>query len=117
MVPKFLTERTSIDEIHQIITIIRGGTGKNDGDYRSTHIGVILEYLQSKKTENKSLSLQKLALMLGMSQRQIRENYFDGLIAFGIIGLTSKCDCWYWVGLSAIINKEGELEHKNNGEV
>jgi hypothetical protein len=111
MPPEFLKpQQTSIDEIHQIIRILRGGTGKNDGDYRSTHLGTILEYMQQKKRENKSLSLQKLALMLGMSQRQIRENYVDGLIAFGIINLTQKCDEWYWVGLSALENKEGELK-------
>jgi len=101
---------SQLDEIHQIIQILRGGTGKNDGDYRSTHLGIILEYMQNKKRENKSLTLQKLALMIGMSQRQIRENYVDGLIAFGIINLTQKCDEWYWVGISAIRNNEtGDL--------
>ena len=40
-----------------------------------------------------------------MSQRQIREKYIDGLIAFGIINLTQKCDEWYWVGLTALIRE------------
>jgi len=113
MPPKFLTEQTTIDEIHQIMKILRGNSGKNDGDYRSTHLGTILEYLQQKITENKSLTLQKLALIIGMSQRQIRENYIDGLLAFGIIQLNAKCDEWYWVGLEAIQNKIGELKPKN----
>jgi hypothetical protein len=103
-------QQFEIDEIHQIIKILRGGNGKNDGDYRSTHLGTILEYLSKKERENKSLTLQKLALMIGMSQRQIRENYVDGLIAFGIINLTQKCDEWYWVGISAIQDKQGELK-------
>jgi hypothetical protein len=107
--PKFLLEKTSIDEVHQIITCLRGSQGKNDGDFRSIHLGIILEYLQSKKREEKSLTLQKLALMLGMSQRQIRENYFDGLLGFGVIQLTTKCNEWFWVGLSALTKKDGEL--------
>lgn len=111
--PNFM-KQGKIDEIHQIISALRGSSGKNDGDFRSLHLGRILQYLCSKKRENKSLTLQKLALILGMSQRQIRENYFDGLIAFGIIDLTQKCDEWYWIGYSALSNKEGEL--KNNGE-
>lgn len=110
MQPKFLTEKTLIDEVHQIMRVIRGNQSTNDGDYRSSHLGVILEYLQSKKRENKSLTLQKLALMVGMSQRQIRENYVDGLIAFGVIQITTKCDEWYWVGLSSLVQKEGELK-------
>lgn len=105
-------QQQTIDEVHQIIKALRGSTGKNDGDYRSTHLGIILEYLLSKKRENKSLTLQKLALIIGMSQRQIRENYIDGLIAFGIINLTSKCDEWYYVGISALNLSEGELKHE-----
>lgn len=99
----------SVDEVHEIITKLRGSHGKNDGDYRSTHLGTILEYLQTKKREEKSLTLQKLALILGMSQRQIRENYFDGLLAFGILGLTSNTSEWYWIGVKALIKKDGEL--------
>lgn len=105
MTPKFLEEKQTIDEIHQIMVKLRGSTGNNDGDYRSKHLGVILEYLYQKKRENKSLTLQKLALIIGMSQRQIRENYIDGLIAFGIINLTQKCDEWYWVGLIALMRE------------
>lgn len=110
MPPEFLKNKPTIDEVHQIITMLRGSHGKNDGDYRSLHLGAILEYLYKKRKEEKSLTLQKLALILGMSQRQIRENYFDGLLAFGIIALTSKCDEWYWIGSKALLIKEGELE-------
>lgn len=102
-------KQQSIDEIHDIITALRGGTGRNDGDYRSSHLGIILEYLKTQKREDKRLTLQKLALKIGMSQRQIRENYFDGLLAYGILGLSSKCDEWYWIGKEALIKKEGEL--------
>ena len=102
-------KQQSMDEIHDIIIALRGGTGKNDGDYRSSHLGIILEYLKTQKREDKRLTLQKLALKIGMSQRQIRENYFDGLIAFGVLGLTSQCDVWYWIGKEALTKHEGEL--------
>ena len=75
--------QTSVDEIHEIIFCLRGQNGLKDGDYRTTHLAIILEYLQRTKSENKMLTLQKLALVIGMSQRQVRENYIDGLIAFG----------------------------------
>lgn len=106
--PKFL-KITSIDEVHAIMVILRGNAGKNDGDYRSTHLGITLEYLQRTKREDKKLTLSKLALVLGMAQRQVKENYFDGLLAFHIIELDNKCQEWYWIGLSGIQKKEGEL--------
>lgn len=108
--PSFL-RTTVVDEVHAIIQILRGSNGKNDGDYRATHLGVVLEYLQRTKREDKKLTLAKLSLMLGMAARQVKENYFDGLLAFHIVELDSKCQEWYWVGLSGIQQKEGELHH------
>lgn len=102
-------ELPELNEIHEIIYILRGRNGVKDGDYRSTHLGTILQYLYEKKREEKSLTLQKLALMLGMAQRQIRENYYDGMLAFGIIKLTSDCNTWYWVGLKALTEKQETL--------
>jgi hypothetical protein len=114
--PEFLKpQQTSIDEIHQIISALRGVSGKNDGDYRSLHLGTVLQYLQTMKREEKRLTLAKLSLMLGMAQRQVKENYFDGLIAFGIINMNPKCDEWYWVGLSALTKTLGEpTNHMEN---
>lgn len=106
--PQFL-KQTSIDEVHAIIKILRGSAGKNDGDYRSSHLGTTLEYMQRTKREDKKLTLAKLSIMLGMAQRQVKENYFDGLLAFHVIELDNKCQEWYWVGLSGIQGKEGEL--------
>lgn len=91
------------------MTLLRGSNARNDGDYRSTHLGTILEYLRNQHTEDKTVTLQKLALMLGMAQRQVRENYIDGLLAFGIIGLTGDCKQWHWVGIKAIKGITGNL--------
>lgn len=106
--PRFL-QQTSIDEVHQIITALRGDSGRNDGDFRSSHLGIILEYLQCTKREDKKSTLAKLALKVGMTQRNVKENYFDGLIAFGIVKLTSNCNEWFWVGYEAITKHKGEL--------
>lgn len=98
-----------LDEVHEIMFLLRGDNATTDGDYRNTHLGTILEYLKSQKTEAKQITLQKLSLMVGMSQRQIRENYVDGLIAFGVISLDANCKCWYWIGVKAIKGKNGKL--------
>ena len=108
--------QTSVDEIHEIILCLRGQNGLKDGDYRATHLATILEYLQRTKSENKMLTLQKLALVIGMSQRQVRENYMDGLIAFGVINLDTTCNGWYWVGVKAITTKFGELPKKQEND-
>ncbi len=130
MISKKDDNQTSIDEVHEIMFILRGQNATRDGDYRNTHLGVILEYLKAQHEEDKATTLQKLSLIIGMAQRQIRENYLDGLIAFGIISLTSDCKRWRWIGVKAIKNKYGQLRKntvddntfiaseltKNNGE-
>lgn len=99
-----------INEVHEIMMLLRGDNATTDGDYRNTHLGTVLEYLLNQKTESKATTLQKLSLMLGMAQRQIRENYIDGLIAFGIINLDANCRCWNWVGLKAVKGLNGKLK-------
>lgn len=100
----------SLNEVHEIMMLLRGDNATTDGDYRNTHLGTVLEYLKNQQTESKATTLQKLSLMLGMAQRQIRENYIDGLIAFGIISLDANCKCWNWVGLKAIKGINGKLK-------
>lgn len=109
MITKKDENQQTINEIHEIMYIFRGSNATKDGDYRSTHLGTVLEYLFSQQTEDKMITLQKLALLLGMSQRQIRENYLDGLIAFGVISISSDCKRWNWVGIKAIKGKYGQL--------
>lgn len=101
---------SGINEVHEIMMLLRGDNATTDGDYRNTHLGTVLEYLLNQKTESKATTLQKLSLMLGMAQRQIRENYIDGLIAFGIINLDANCRCWNWVGLKAVKGLNGKLK-------
>lgn len=98
-----------VDEVHEIMMLLRGGNATTDGDYRNIHLGTILEYLRNQKTETKQVTLQKLSLMVGMAQRQVRENYLDGLIAFGVIALNPDCKSWTWIGIKAIKGKNGKL--------
>lgn len=115
MISKKDKEQKTIDEVHEIMFILRGSNATKDGEYRSVHLGMVLDYLKGQQTEDKTTTLQKLALLLGMAQRQIRENYLDGLIAFGIISLSTDCKRWTWIGITAIKNKYGQLR-KNNSE-
>jgi hypothetical protein len=109
--PKFLT--TTIDEIHQIMFLLRGDSGLNEGDFRSKHLGTILSYLRETKRESLSNTVAKLALKVGMNARYIKENYLNGIIAYGIVGLEQNCSEWYWIGLNAIETKKGELRKRN----
>jgi len=103
------TQQTTIDEVHEIMFLLRGSDAKTDGDYRSKHLATVLDYLRKQKTENKQITLSKLALMIGMAQRQVKENYFDGLLNFGVIALNTECNRWTWIGVKAIINQFGQL--------
>lgn len=115
MITKKEQPQRTLDEIHEIMYLLRGENATKDGEYRNIHLGTVLEYLRGQTTEEKATTLQKLSLMLGLAQRQVRENYIDGLIAFGVIGLESDCKRWFWVGVSAIKNQYGKLR-KNNPE-
>lgn len=115
MISKKDQQQTGLDEVHEIMHILRGTNATNDGDYRSQHLGTVLEYLFGQVEEDKLTTQAKLALMLGMAARQVKENYLDGLIAFGIISLSTDCKRWKWIGLKAIKNKYGKLR-KNSPE-
>lgn len=115
MITKKDEQQATINEVHEIMFILRGSNATKDGEYRNVHLATILEYLRGQTEEDKATSLQKLSLLLGLAQRQIRENYLDGLIAFGIISLSSDCKRWHWIGAKAIKNKYGQLR-KNVAE-
>lgn len=104
----------TISEVHDIMVMLRGTNATKDGDFRNKHLGTILEYLRNQQQEDKAVTLQKLALILGLAQRQVRENYIDGLIAFGIISLSGDCQQWAWVGIKAIRGASGNLRQNNS---
>jgi hypothetical protein len=115
MINKKDKSQITIDEVHEIMFILRGSNARSDGDYRSQHLGTVLSYLKAQDTEDKRITLSKLCLILGMAQRQVKENYFDGLLNFGIISVDEKCERWKWIGSKAIKNMYGQLR-KNTPE-
>lgn len=102
--------QTTIDEIHQIMFVLRGKDALIDGDYRSKHLGSILSILREEKQGNLKNTLSILTLRIGLGLRRLKEDYITGLINLGVITLENDCSTWHWRGLSAIIDKYGELK-------
>lgn len=108
-------QQTGLDEIHEIMFLFRGENATRDGDFRSEHIGTILEYLKNQHEEDLKTTIAKLPILIGMGSRKIKEDYINGLIAWGIIQLDSRCLRWKWIGSKAIKGKFGRLK-KNTHE-
>ena len=90
---------THAEEIENIIKVLGRGD-LTEGKVRGTHLGKVLIYLQMKKEENYQNTLHKLALVLGMNIRYVRENYLRGLELFGIIKtrMVGNELMWKWMG-------------------
>lgn len=108
-------QQSQLDEIHEIMFLFRGDNATRDGDYRSEHLGTVLEYLRNQHEEDLKTTSYKLPLLIGLGSRRLKEDYLNGLIAWGIIALDSKCLRWKWIGAKAIKGKYGKLR-KNTVE-
>ena len=101
-IPSFLEEhidKTANEEIREILEFL--GRSHSEGQVRGDHLSKILMYLHMQKTEEYKKTLAKLSLLCGIGQRYVKENYLDGLEAFGIIEVQygSKWRVWKWRGL------------------
>lgn len=98
--PSFLHHKpdTASEEIKSILEYL--GRERLEGQYRDKHLGQCLLYLQLWKNGEYHSTIARLAIRLGMTARGIRENYFDGLIAEGILSVSrgQKSIYWNWVG-------------------
>ena len=94
-----------MSEIKQIMSYL--GRGIQDGEVRGSHLGQILMYLKRQNKENMKITLSKLALICGTSQRNLRENYLEGLGNFGIIEIRTEGHSiiWDWVGETSFNDK------------
>ena len=94
-----------MSEIKDIMLLL--GRRMIEGQVKGSHLGQILMYLQQKHTESLKSTLSKLALVCGMSKRNVRENYIEGIEEFGIIKTTVIGNevIWTWIGIRAF----GEL--------
>lgn len=79
-----------------------------DGDVRGLHLGKVLMYLKQTRTEAMDETISKLALVLGMNGRYVRENYLKGLTYFKIIECFHNGNVyfWRWIGEKALIISE-----------
>jgi len=68
---------------------------------RADHLSKILMYLATQQTEEVKRTLSRLALRIGIDYTHIKRNYFDGLVAEGIISLhpSSRGEIWSWNGV------------------
>lgn len=82
------------DEIRKIMALL--GRGQAEGEVKGSHCGRILSYFKDVKSEPLDSTMRKLPLLIGMSKRQIRENYVEGIIEFGIIKLYTNGSIWFW---------------------
>jgi len=111
-----LMRNKKMSEIKDIMDLL--GRKHLDGNVRGTHLGQILMYLHKKKLESLKATLSKLALICGMSKRNVRENYIDGLEAFGIIQtkVISNDVYWNWIGIKALNDEETFMQYVTRQE-
>jgi len=90
-----------LSEEKRIIELL--GRTEIDGEVRGSHLGKVLTYLKMVKGESWDITLSKLALVLGVNPRYIRENYLKGLMYFGVIKLYRNGNTlkWEWTGEKA----------------
>lgn len=83
-----------------------------DGNVRGSHLGKILTYLKTEKAEIWDDTLFKLALLLGMQTRYVKDSYLKGLVLFGIIELEQigHSQRWYWIGEKAFDGQKPLIE-------
>lgn len=90
-----------MSEEKRIIELL--GRTEIDGEVRGSHLGKVLTYLKMTKGEVWDVTLSKLALVLGVNPRYIRENYLKGLMYFNVIKLYRNGNTlkWQWIGEKA----------------
>lgn len=77
------------------------GRKHTDGVVKGDNLTKILSYLIVQKSEPYDKTTAKLSLMCGMMQRYVKENYLQGLEAFGFINvyMNGTTRVWEWIGI------------------
>lgn len=76
-----------LTELHRVAQFL-GRDSDHDSEVRESHFGMIMETLISGKVIDYKKFLSMMALRCKMNKRYVRENYLDGLEAYGIISVT-----------------------------
>lgn len=103
--------------IDKALSIINIDATTNKGDVRTNHLMAILDHLIEVQTEDYSTTQAKLALTISMEKRRIRENYLEGMEAYGIIKMRTvdRRVIWEW---NVFLTEDEEKEaHKPTEEL
>ena len=97
--PETKEEQTIHEETTKILQHL--GRSKSEGEVKREHLGAIIGYLMEWREGETQKTLSRLALRIGIDRRMLRENYWEGLEAEGLIEITygSKVEYWKWLGL------------------
>lgn len=92
---------TPLDQVNKIME--RLGLKNVEGDVKGGHMAVFLNYLAIKRRESVKSTLSKLSFQMQMDKRRLRENYFEGVLEWGIIEIMVEKGTQYWVWTGEII--------------
>jgi hypothetical protein len=95
-------ETTKMREIGRIFTFL--GVAPAEGQVKADHLHKILNYLIDHQEGNYKMMLARLSLSCQMDRRKLRENYIEGIEAWGIIVLSHSGNMrkWIWKGLDNV---------------
>lgn len=90
---------SNFQEIEKIMAYL--GRKHSDGAVKGDNLTKILDYLINTKQESYDVTVSKLSLICGMMARYVKENYLQGLEAFGFIYvyMNGNIKVWQWVGI------------------
>ena len=100
------------ETIHEIEEICEAfGFKHSEGLVTGSHNATILSYLRQHKEEPYKTTIDKLTWICHMTNRSLKENYLNGIEAFGIIETFTNdfgVVKWRWVGIKALRNNGSE---------
>lgn len=90
---------SNFQEIEKIMAYL--GRKHSDGAVKGDNLTKVLDYLINTKQESYETTVSKLSLICGMMARYVKENYLNGIEAFGFIYvyMNGNTKCWQWVGI------------------
>lgn len=107
---KIIESKETISEIKEVISCL--GRTASEGSVRGEHLGKILSVCRNPPTRIKTCRdlTAYLALICGMQQRYIKENYLDGLEIVGVIDtiMVNNDKFFKWIGMKAFERNTGE---------
>ena len=104
-------DNETINEIKDICDVF--GFKHSEGLVTGSHNATILGYLRQHKEDVYKTTVDKLTWLCHMTNRSIKENYLNGIEAFGIIEtFTNEFGVikWRWIGIKALRNNGDNRE-------